>query len=186
MGPLSIAVLAICLHVLNYNATAQIEFKTRCFTKMLGRNAVYYYACYLVLSAIVRDHFINQAMSNDAASFVLFGDDIARFLGWLLFIVGVGLNLWTLHALGIKGMYNGDSFGWLMSAPVTNGPFQFMSDPQYIGTTMAFLGYAVSFQSLHGYFLTACIGLVFWISVKFIEGPHMAKIYSNRTRNKLY
>jgi len=31
-----------------------------------------------------------------------------KIVGHSLFIFGVLLNIWTLKALGIKGMYNGD------------------------------------------------------------------------------
>ena len=49
---------------------------------------------------------------------VLFSEDIAWISSTVLFVAGVLLNLWTLQALGIKGMYNGDSFGHLMKEPV--------------------------------------------------------------------
>jgi len=49
---------------------------------------------------------------------VLFSEDVAWILSTVLFVAGVLLNLWTLQALGIKGMYNGDSFGHLMKEPV--------------------------------------------------------------------
>ncbi len=43
-------------------------------------------------------------------------------------------------ALGLKGMYNGDSFGYLMDARVTSGPYKYFTDPQYVGLfhTMGF------------------------------------------------
>jgi Phospholipid methyltransferase len=51
---------------------------------------------------------------------------MAQYVGGGFFVYGVLLNLWTLQALGIKGMYNGDSFGHLMDAPVVNGPFRYV------------------------------------------------------------
>lgn len=108
-------------------------------------------------------------------------EDIAKISGYALFVVGVLLNLWTLKALGIKGMYNGDSFGHLMPAPVTDGPYAYLSDPQYVGTTMAMLGSAVVYRSWIGIVVTAWMGLVFWASVHFVEGPHMARIYAKKS-----
>ncbi|XP_004348088.2 PEMT/PEM2 methyltransferase [Capsaspora owczarzaki ATCC 30864] len=173
---------AIVLHVANYNATAQIEHKTRCFTKILGANAVYYYAVYLVLSAAVRDAVIHSAIeaSLPELQWIVLPVEIATIVGYGLFVVGILLNLWTLHALGIKGMYNGDSFGFLMDAPVTSGPYTIFSDPQYVGTTLAMFGAALRQQSIVGYALTLAMGIVFWISVKFIEGPHLQRLYSKK------
>ncbi|KAJ3174097.1 hypothetical protein HDU88_000064 [Geranomyces variabilis] len=175
-----VAAIAIVLHVANYNATAQLEHHTRIFTKIFRSPAVYIYALYLVGSALVRDHYIMQAIETDANSYMLFTRDMSQLIGHAFIAVGILLNIWTLKALGIKGMYNGDSFGYLMSAPVTSGPYRLFSDPQYVGTTLALLGYAIKFQSLRGYVLTAVMYATFWVSVKFVEGPHMKLLYGSK------
>eukprot|EP01113_Clastostelium_recurvatum_P043992 TRINITY_DN7371_c0_g1_i1.p1 TRINITY_DN7371_c0_g1~~TRINITY_DN7371_c0_g1_i1.p1 ORF type:complete len:195 (+),score=30.37 TRINITY_DN7371_c0_g1_i1:28-612(+) len=180
------AVAAIVLHVVNYNATAHIEYKTRTFNKIIGRHTIYAYAVYLVISALVRDFFIHRALESANDTIPIFPADVAYYLGNSLFYLGVALNLWTLYALGIKGMYNGDSFGWLMDAPVVNGPYAYFSDPQYVGTTVAALGHAVMFQKLTGYALTILVGVVFYISAKYVESPHLRWIYSHRKESTLY
>ncbi len=48
-------------------------------------------------------------------------------------------------------MYNGDSFGYLFDAPVTDGPYQYFNDPQYVGTTVAFIGSAIYYRSILGF-----------------------------------
>ncbi|KAF9368890.1 hypothetical protein CPB97_004171 [Podila verticillata] len=81
-------------------------------------------------------------------------------------------------------MYNGDSFGFLFDAPVTDGPYQYMSDPQYVGTTLSLVGTAIYYQSIVGYVLAADMYIIFWVSVLFFEGPHMKRIYSNKDKKK--
>lgn len=169
---------AIVLHVLNYNATAQIEHRTRLFSKLLGRNAIYIYAVYLVISALIRDHFIQLALRADQGSLDLELKPLSGFL----FVVGVLLNIWTLKALGVKGMYNGDSFGFLMDAPVTDGPYAFLNEPQYVGTALCLLGSSLYYQSLNGLILTAFLYFVFMLSVVFVEGPHMKRLYSKKQK----
>lgn len=66
-------------------------------------------------------------------------------------------------------MYNGDSFGFLFDAPVTDGPYQYMSDPQYVGTTLSLVGTAIYYQSIVGYILAADMYIIFWVSVMFFE-----------------
>ncbi|ORZ32476.1 phospholipid methyltransferase family protein [Catenaria anguillulae PL171] len=180
--PVLAAAGAIVAHVANYNVTAQIEYNTRIFTKAIGKNAIYFYAVYLILSALARDYVIDLAMVQDAGSLVLFPTTIAQSLGYSLFAAGILINLWTLKALGIKNMYNGDSFGFLMDEIVTGGPYQYWNDPQYVGTSFACLGYAIVYQSAAGYALAAIMWVVFQISVKFIEGPHLTRIYANRAK----
>jgi len=76
-------------------------------------------------------------------------------------------------------MYNGDSFGFLFDTPVTGGPYRFLSDPQYVGTTMAALGSSIAYRSVNGFVLAIVIGFTFYLSVKFVEGPHLRRIYRN-------
>eukprot|EP01132_Coremiostelium_polycephalum_P008404 gene8404-10321_t len=115
----------------------------------------------------------------------MFPWEVAEIIGNSCFVFGILLNLWTLYALGIKGMYNGDSFGHLMDSPVTGGPYQYFNDPQYVGTTIACLGAAIRHQSLNGLICTLAVYLVFLISVKYVEGPHLKRIYDNRSYSKI-
>ncbi|PRP80971.1 hypothetical protein PROFUN_11085 [Planoprotostelium fungivorum] len=182
------ALAAIVLHVVNYNVTAQIEYNTRIFTRLLGKHAIYYYAVYLVSSAAVRDHFIDQQLRADSNTFpVPLIGWLPLLTSWTLFLFGIGLNLWTLYTLGIKGMYNGDSFGFLFDAPrckVTTGPYQYLEDPQYVGTAIAMFAAALYYQSVTGLYLTIFLMLVFYLSVKYVEGPHMHRIYSEKNKKK--
>ena len=182
------AVLSIVLHVVNYNVTARLEFRTRIFTRLLGRNAVYVYAMYLVASAVIRDYLIKADLIADAVTLKTpyLSPELHYAAGTFLLAFGVLLNLWTLKALGVKGMYNGDSFGWLMSEPVTGGPFRFFRDPQYFGTSLSMLGSALIYGSQRGLVLTAIMYLVFQISSRLVEGPHMDRIYKDRLKSDLY
>jgi phosphatidylethanolamine N-methyltransferase len=83
-------------------------------------------------------------------------------------------------------MYNGDSFGWLFDAPVSGGPYQYFSDPQYVGTTAAAIGSAFYYRATDGFLLALVMGIVFYVSVHYVEGPHMNRIYSNKKKSKLY
>jgi phosphatidylethanolamine N-methyltransferase len=208
-GPVLAAMGAIVLHVAHYNLSARLEFNTRLYTRLFGKHAIYFYAALLVICALARDHFIERAIDRDPtkALWPWFHRPTTNLLGNALLGFGILLNLWTLQALGIKGMYNGDrsglsppprsspahtltnptllpfttypsqnprsphahSFGWVMDAPVTGGPYRWFSDPQYFGTTAASLGFAIYKRSLVGLFLTLFLGLFFWFSVAFLE-----------------
>eukprot|EP00004_Rigifila_ramosa_P027783 TRINITY_DN9168_c0_g1_i1.p2 TRINITY_DN9168_c0_g1~~TRINITY_DN9168_c0_g1_i1.p2 ORF type:complete len:206 (-),score=42.03 TRINITY_DN9168_c0_g1_i1:8-625(-) len=176
------AAASILLHVCNYNVTAHLEHNTRIFTRILGRNAVYYYAIYLIASAIVRDILMEEAIKADPAKLSVVSASLAAAIGYSLFVFGCFLNLWTLKALGVKGMYNGDSFGHLMDAPVTSGPYVFFSDPQYFGSTLLWFGLAIVHQSPVGLALSAVLGATYHISATRVEGPHMARLYSRKPR----
>ena len=158
----------------------------------MGSNAVYYYAVYLLISAAIRDKFINDAIMADQGSLHIFSTELSKTVGSLLVCFGVFLNLWTLSVLGVKGMYNGinifysgDSFGFLMDSIVTTGPFVYLDDPQYIGTSIASLGASLYFKSVVGLKLTLIMYSVFRVSAKYVEGPHLKALYDKRiTRSK--
>ncbi|KAI8826572.1 phospholipid methyltransferase-domain-containing protein [Fimicolochytrium jonesii] len=181
----AIAAIAIVLHVANYNATAHLEYRKRYFEKIFGRGAaIYIYAVYLILSALVRDHYVMQAVESDVNSLVLFPHNLASTISKFLIFFGVFLNLWTLKALGVKGMYNGDSFGHYLPKRVEDGPYLLFDHPQYVGTTLALLGYAVKFQSMVGYALTALLYGVFMVSAYKIEDPHMRRIFAEKDKKE--
>jgi phosphatidylethanolamine/phosphatidyl-N-methylethanolamine N-methyltransferase len=192
---LQMACLGMILHVLNYNLTARIEHKTRLFTRILGNNAVYYYAIFLIASAGLRDFYIERVLAADAGSMLnylqidghflgLNFDQLVKIYGTILFGLGVLLNLWTLKALGIKGMYNGDSFGFLMDSPVVDGPYELMDEPQYVGTTLALIGSSFYYQSVQGLYLSALMYITFMISVMVLERPHMIELYSQKGKKE--
>ena len=81
-------------------------------------------------------------------------------------------------------MYNGDAFGYLLPKRITSGPYKWFDDPQYFGTTLCLLGYAIKHQSRIGYGLTGVMYLVFSFSVMLCEGPLSAKIYAEREKKQ--
>ncbi|KAJ3227902.1 hypothetical protein HK099_008312 [Clydaea vesicula] len=173
--PKLISIFFIVFHVLFYNSIARLEFNTKIFTKIFGRSAVYVNALLLILSALIRDHYVMRTILLDAGSKPFFDLETSYFIGSTLCYLGIFLNLWTLYTLGFIGMYNGDSFGYLMDAPVSGGPYVMFDDPQYFGTTMVLLGYAIINQSRLGYGLAGVLYIVFHLSVSILEGPHMEK-----------
>ncbi|RKP02090.1 hypothetical protein CXG81DRAFT_6208, partial [Caulochytrium protostelioides] len=171
---------AIVAHVVFYNLTAQLEYHTRIFTKIFGRLAVYLYGIALIASAGIRNVFLHRAIDADEGRFALLSDELSHWVGWGLVAYGVLLNLWTYKALGFKGVNNGDSFGYLMKAPVTTGPYRLSSDPQYLGTALLWFGIALLQKSAVGYVIAGFMYTVFRVSVLFIEGPHLRRIYAKR------
>ncbi|KAL2936592.1 Phosphatidyl-N-methylethanolamine N-methyltransferase [Bienertia sinuspersici] len=90
------------------------------------------------------------------------------FYFWPLFIFGQFLNFRVYQLLGEAGTYYGVRFG--KNIPwVTEFPFGYINDPQYIGSIMSLLACLswVPFQ----YILLWCLGYVFMIHVESKEDP---------------
>ncbi|TPX36913.1 hypothetical protein SmJEL517_g01088 [Synchytrium microbalum] len=174
-----VSAAAIFCHVMFYDMMALIEYNTHIMTRLLGKNAVYYYSALIFTNSLIRDYYALKSMEVDAGSFDVLDPTIALYVGTTLVTVGLLLNLEVLRLLGIRGMYNGDSFGFLFDQPFVDGVFR-IPDPQYTGAAMAFFGYAIKTRSLVGLGLAMVASLTYIVSVTFIEGPHLVRIYSER------
>jgi methylene-fatty-acyl-phospholipid synthase len=65
------------------------------------------------------------------------------------------------------GTYLGDYFGILMSSRITGFPFNILSDPMYVGSTLAFLGGAILYESPAGIAISALVWIVYVIALRF-------------------
>ncbi|KNA24706.1 hypothetical protein SOVF_012850 [Spinacia oleracea] len=88
------------------------------------------------------------------------------FYFWPLFLAGQFLNFRVYQLLGESGTYYGVRFG--KSIPwVTEFPFGYINDPQYVGSIMSLLA-CLSWVPFK-YILLWCLGYVFMIHVESKE-----------------
>lgn len=98
-------------------------------------------------------------------------------------LIGIGqIFVWSsFWKLGITGTFLGDYCGILMDAPVTSFPFNVLSNPMYVGSTMSFLGSSLWQNSWAGLLITVEVYIVYQIALLF-EGPYTEMIYKERAR----
>ena len=104
---------------------------------------------------------------------------LARAIGYILTAFGTTLVLSSTYQLGIVGTYLGDYFGILLSERVTGFPFNVTDAPMYYGSTLNFLGIAISYQFLSslcfrnrspvGLLLTGLVLIVYLVALRFEE-----------------
>ena len=104
-------------------------------------------------------------------------------LAYGLYAVGSTLVLSSFYALGLTGTFLGDYVGILMDEPATGFPFNVLSDPMYVGSTMNFFASALLYDSPAGLLLATFVGVVYAIALQF-EGPYTASIYQQRDMEK--
>ena len=88
-----------------------------------------------------------------------------------------------MWALGVTGTYLGDYFGILMDSMVTGFPFNVLSDPMYVGSTLNFVAVALWFARPAGLVLSALVWLTYRVALCF-EGPFTARIYREAAEKK--
>jgi protein-S-isoprenylcysteine O-methyltransferase Ste14 len=89
----------------------------------------------------------------DRVNFWTFGGEGVRWLGALLFIVGGALRLWPVFVLGRR-------FSGLVAIQpghrlVTDGIYQHLRNPSYLGLVINAVGWALAFRSVVGLMLAA-------------------------------
>ena len=104
-------------------------------------------------------------------------------LAYTLYTLGSTLVLSSFYQLGLTGTFLGDYVGILMDRPATGFPFNVVSDPMYIGSTLNFIASALLFDSPAGLLLATFVGVVYAIATAF-EGPYTSMIYSERDRKR--
>ncbi|OAV93232.1 hypothetical protein PTTG_07720 [Puccinia triticina 1-1 BBBD Race 1] len=177
---LFIAAGAILFNPLFWNYIARREHATRFLSSACGSP---HRACYLLGAVIfaiglIRDHLFKQALDNQP-SHPLLSHPAIQLLARLAFAAGATLVGSSMWALGITGTYLGDYCGILMDHVVQGFPFNITSSPMYSGSTLCFLGTALSYRSPAGILLTAIVHLVYRIALSY-EDPFTANIYRQR------
>ncbi len=95
---------------------------------------------------------------------------IRHYIGWILFIVGNAFALWGLKTLGTRA-----SSG-LEYKLVTDGPYKFSRNPQYVGDIVALIGVILMANSL--YTTIACLlAIILFLVTPFAEEPWLREKY---------
>lgn len=173
-----LSVAMIFFNPIFWNFVARNEYRNKSLTKIFGSP---YLGCYALAVAIfslglIRDALYERALRQQP-HFEALAHPAIQAVGWGLVALGQTLVVTSIYALGITGTYLGDYFGILMSSRVTGFPFNFFSDPMYVGSTFAFLGGALLYRSPVGIALSALVWVVYTSAIQ-LEGPFTDMIYS--------
>lgn len=89
----------------------------------------------------------------------------SRFLvGGALFVCGGGFALWGYFGLGVRAS-QGQQEGL-----VANGAYRYSRNPQYVGTIVCFLGYAIACNSAYA-FIAWLLWTAWFVMAPFAEEP---------------
>ena len=172
----------VMLNPLFWNVVIRLEYYTHFLTRTLGdpKRSVAILAAMIVSFNYVRTSLFHKVMDEHTVCESL-QNDYFEAIGYLIILIGATLVISSSYRLGFYCCFMGDYFGIFLNSRVTGFPFNVVSDPMYVGSTLVYLGMALQHASFIGVMLTTSIGLSYALASLF-EGPFTAKIYANKKR----
>jgi len=84
-------------------------------------------------------------------------------------LVGLGqlFVITSTWQLGVTGTFLGDYFGILMDHRVEGFPFNVLTDPMYVGSTMSFVGASLWYESPAGILISLYVYVVYVLALRF-------------------
>ena len=179
----------ILLAPLIWNCLARyLHFATSSLVPATPRVARYLLCCgmtvWILGFSTLRDYLFHNTLQTQHPHPAL--QDLAPLthtLAYVLYAAGSTLVLGSFYQLGLTGTFLGDYVGILMDEPATGFPFNVLSDPMYVGSTMNFVASALLYDSPAGLLLATLVGVVYAIALQF-EGPYTSLIYQERERKR--
>jgi methylene-fatty-acyl-phospholipid synthase len=166
-----------------------LEFKYKLLSKLCGGKqsiASDILAYSLVYFGAIRNYYFDKAMkSGIQVSYGIFEVPIVAS-SYVFMIIGLVLVFFSFYRLGLRGMYFGDHFGFLFENRITEFPYNYLENPQYVGTTIFFLAAAARRHSPVGVFITLLVN-VFYRILNTVESRKLKVFYpqSNEINKKI-
>ena len=129
-------------------------------------------------------------MNNDAAAFILLSlitpntlalpvsPTISFIAGLALVVVGLGMKLWAASTLGPDAYYWHNFFDPANArAPVTTGPYRYVSNPMYTIGYLPTYGLALLMRSLPGMIAAVFAHATILAFYVLVEKPHFERLH---------
>jgi phosphatidylethanolamine N-methyltransferase len=137
-----------------------LQYKYRIISKFTGDDmsiAADCLAFFLIHIGTFRNYaFVESTYSSKAIDFGGFNNLIIT-VGVVSLLLGGVLVLFAFRKLGLRGMYFGDHFGFIMKKRIDSFPYNYLDNPHYNGSIMMYLGFSLMCRSLSGIALTFSI-----------------------------
>jgi len=169
-----------------------LEYRNKTITKIFGgnaRNGCYFLAASIFFAGMFRDSlyaittlptYLTLPVSPSNILLTRFQKAIAEQpharilpepLNVIIPAVLVGLGQLFVFSstwqLGITGTFLGDYFGILMDHRVEGFPFNVLTDPMYVGSTMTFVGGSLWYESPAGLLISLYVYVTYVIALRF-------------------
>jgi phosphatidylethanolamine N-methyltransferase len=162
-----------------------LQFKYKLLSRLTnGSNekACDFLAYFLIYTGTTRNHYFNEAIKSNIHINYGIWELPVMFLSLISMAFGLALVAGSFYRLGMRGMYFGDHFGFLFKEKITQFPYGYFENPQYVGTTAFFIGYSLYCHSPTGVVLTLLINLLYHL-LNVVEERKLKIFYPQTVKN---
>ena len=175
------AVALTIASMISLSLLPHLQYKYKLFSRItdgdMGRAADFLALLLIHMGTFKNYAFFESLFTNERFPVGLWYNYTVLPLGGLLILAGGVLVICSFKKLGLRGMYFGDHFGFLLEKRIDGFPYNYFKNPQYNGTNMVYLGLSLVTRSFSGIMLTAfiiCIYRIFW---HFMESKKLNEFY---------
>jgi phosphatidylethanolamine N-methyltransferase len=143
-----------------------LQFEYKLLSKLTGGDqgkASDFLTYFLIYTGTMRNQAINEAISRNSTLNYGVWEIPVQILSYILIIFGTVLVIMSFYRLGLRGMYFGDHFGFLFKEKITQFPYNYFPNAQYVGTTSMFIGYSLARHSAAGLFIAVLVYVLYKI-----------------------
>lgn len=158
-----------------------LQYKYKLISKFTGDDmgrAADFAAYILIHIGTFRNYSFIESTYNSIPLDLGIFNYIIVMIGAMLLILGSILVAYAFRKLGLRGMYFGDHFGFIMKKRIDSFPYNYCENPQYNGCVMMYLGYSLMCRSLAGLIMTLFIVCCYQILFRFFEKKQLKRIYN--------
>lgn len=163
-----------------------LEFRFKLLSKFTNgdqEKACDFLCYFLIYTGTMRNNAINEMIKrNKIISYGIYEIPF-QILAYFLIVIGMILVTLSFYRLGLRGMYFGDHFGFLLKEKIVSFPYNYFPNAQYVGTTWLFIGISINLHSPSGLFISVFIYLLYQI-LNYFESKKLKIFYPNDTSNE--
>lgn len=165
-----------------------LEFKYKLLSRITNgdkEKACDFLSYFLIYTGTMRNHTINEMINkNIVISYGIYEIPL-QIIAMIMIAFGLTLVCLSFYRLGLRGMYFGDHFGFLLKEKVVSFPYNYFPNAQYVGTTWLFIGISISLHSPSGIFISLFINVLYQI-LNLVESKKLEIFYpSNKNQNEV-
>lgn len=166
-----------------------LEFKYKILSRFMNgdqEKACDFLSYFLIYTGTMRNHAINEMINKNKTINYGIYEIPAQIIAYSLITFGTTLVTFSFYRLGLRGMYFGDHFGFLLKEKIVSFPYNYFPNAQYVGTTWLLIGVSIAYHSPAGLFISLLVNILYQV-LNLVESRKLEIFYpstNNQTEAK--